>query len=187
LSSKEANAMSTSIEKGTLEVRSTQSDAYPRAQAVFAICALVILLLWLNVYPQHVGFWGSATDQFSYVSILSPAFFTEYLPWLNLCWVLALGLNIAHLSLGRWTLVTRLLDLGLAFLALNVVVSMIFGPAIFAVDPQAAGANSAWIPTAEAMVSALSLVAPFVLGVIALALVIDLIKKVIDLVRSVSP
>jgi hypothetical protein len=30
-------------------------------------------------------------------------------------------------------------------------------------------------------------VSPFVLGVIALALVIDLIKKVIDLVRSVSP
>jgi hypothetical protein len=184
LSSKEANAMSTSIEKGTLEVHSTQSDAYPRAQAVFAICALVILLLWLNVYPQHVGFWISATSAGSYVPVLSPAFFSEYLPWLNLCWMLALGLNIAHLSLGRWTLVTRLLDLGLAFLALNVVVAMIFGPPIFAVDPQL---DSATIPTAQTVTSTLAMIAPFVLGVIALGLVIDMIKKVVDLVRSISP
>ena len=179
--------MSTAMDRGTLAGQSTKSDAYPRAQAVFAICALVILLLWLNIYPQHVGFWISATDQFSYVPILSPAFFTEYLPWLNLCWVLALGLNIAHLSLGRWTLVTRLLDLGLAFLALNVVVAMIFGPAIFTVDAQAASADGAWTTTPQVAASALSMVTPFVLGVIALALVIDMLKKVIDLVRSISP
>ena len=179
--------MSPSMDRAALAAQSPKSDAYPRAQAVFGICALVILLLWFNIYPQRVGFWISATDAASYVPVLSPAFFVEYLPWLNLCWVLALGLNIAHLSLGRWTLVTRLLDLGLAFLALNVVVAMIFGPPIFAVDPQAASADSAWIPTAEAVVSALSLTAPFVLGVIALALVVDMIKKVVDLVRSISP
>ncbi len=167
--------------------RSPKSDIYPRAQAVFAICGLTILLLWLNLYPQHVGVWFAAGDGFSYVPILSPAFFTDYLPWLNLCWVLALGLNIAHLSLGRWTLATRLLDLGLAFLALNVVVSMIFGPAIFVVDPQATDAGSAWAPLAEVLASVLPLLTPFVLGFIALALVVDMLKKVVDLVRSISP
>lgn len=179
--------MSTSMDRTTVAVKSPQSDAYPRAQAVFAICALTILLVWVNIYPQHVGIWFAAADGVNYMPILSPAFFTDYLPWLNLCWVLALGLSIAHLSLGRWTLATRLLDLGLAFLALNVVVSMIFGPAIFAVDPQAAGAGSAWAPLAEVLASVLPMVTPFVLGVIALALVIDLLKKVIDLVRSISP
>jgi hypothetical protein len=162
-------------------------DRYPKGQAIAGICILVMLLLFFNYYPQRFGIWISALDADSYVPVLSQAFFEQYLPWLNLCWILALGLNIAHLSLGRWTLVTRLLDLGLAFIALNVVVSMIFGPAICAVDPQAASADSAWMPTAEAVVSAFSLVAPFVLGVIALALVIDMIKKVVDLVRSISP
>ncbi len=144
-------------------------DRYPKGQAIAGICILVMLLLFFNYYPQRFGIWISALDADSYVPVLSQAFFEQYLPWLNLCWILALGLNIAHLSLGRWTLVTRLLDLGLAFIALNVVVSMIF------------------MPTAEAVVSAFSLVAPFVLGVIALALVIDMIKKVVDLVRSISP
>jgi hypothetical protein len=176
--------MSTAMDRGTLATQSPKANTYPRAQAVFGICALTILLLWFNIYPQHVGIWVSATDGLSYVPILSPAFFTEYLPWLNLCWVLALGLNIAHLSLGRWTLATRLLDLGLAFLALNVVVAMIFGPAIFAVNLQVDGA---WMSTAQAVALALTRVAPFVLGVIALGLVIDMIKKVVDLVRSISP
>lgn len=90
---------------------------------MFGICALVILLLLFNFYPQHIGFWTSASDAGGYpqifgstpfVSILSPAFFEQFLPWLNMCWILALALNIAHVSLGRWTLATQLFDLGLA-------------------------------------------------------------------------
>lgn len=173
--------------QATYSTHSLKSNVYPRGQAVFAICALTILLMWLNLYPQHVGIWFTAGDGLSYTPILSPAFFTDYLPWLNLCWMLALGLNIAHLSLGRWTLATRLFDLGLALLVLNVVVSMIFGPAIFVVDPQAADAGSAWASSAEVMASFLPILSPFVLGVIALSLVIDMLKKVIDLVRSISP
>ena len=104
-----------------------------------------------------------------------------------MCWLLALGLNIAHLSLGRWTLATRLLDLGLAFLALNIVAAMIFGPSLFAVDPELITADSGSMSLAVTIASWLSLVAPFILGIIAIGLVIDLIKKVVDLVRSISP
>jgi hypothetical protein len=183
----EAASMSATTRHETLSSQPSRIDRYPKGQAIAGICILVALLLFFNYYPQRFGIWINALDADSYVPVLSPAFFEQYLPWLNLCWVLALGLNIAHLSLGRWTLVTRLLDLGLAFIALNVVVSMIFGPAIFAINTQMSSLDSAAASVAEAMVSAFNLVSPFVLGVIALALVIDLIKKVIDLVRSVSP
>lgn len=179
--------MSATTAGTTLSGPSKKLNVYPRGQAVFGICALVILLLLFNFYPQRIGVWVSATDELSFLPILSPAFFDQYLPWINLCWMLALGLNVAHLSLGRWTLATRLLDLGLAFLALNVVVSMIFGPAIFAIDAQAASVDGAWTSTVQAVVTVLSMVTPFVLGVIVLALVIDMIKKVVDLVRSISP
>lgn len=59
---------------------------------------------------------------------------------------------------------------------------MILGPASFAVDAQIVSVDA----TAQAVTSALSMVTPFILGVIALALVIDMIKKVIALVRSLS-
>ena len=179
--------MSATTHHETHSSQPARIDRYPKGQAVFNICALVILLLLFNYYPQRIGFWVSATDELSFLPILSPTFFDQYLPWINLCWVLALGLNIAHLSLGRWTLPTRLLDLGLAFLALNLAVFMIFGPAVFAVDAQAAGVDGAWTTTTQVVASVLSMVTPFVLGVIALVLVIDMIKKVVDLVRSISP
>ncbi len=167
--------------------RPSRIDRYPKGQAIAGICILVVLLLFFNYYPQRFGIWVNALDAGSYVPVLSQAFFEQYLPWLNLCWILALGLNIAHLSLGRWTLVTRLLDLLLALISLNLVVAMIFGPSIFAVDPSVANLDTASASVAEAIVSAMTLVSPWVLGVIALALVIDLIKKVVDLVRSISP
>ncbi len=179
--------MSATTTQTTLPATAQKMNIYPRGQAVFHICALVILLLLFNFYPQRVGFWVSATDASSFLPILSPAFFEQYLPWLNLCWLLALGLNIAHLSLGRWTLATRLLDLGLAFLALNIVAAMIFGPSLFAVDPELITADSGSMSLAVTIASWLSLVAPFILGIIAIGLVIDLIKKVVDLVRSISP
>lgn len=179
--------MSTIANPSGLSAPVQKSAVYPRGLAVFSICALVVLLVLFNYYPQRIGFWVSATDTESFVPILSPAFFEQYLPWINLCWMLALGLNIAHLALGRWTLATRLLDLGLAFLSLNIVVSMIFGPAIFAFGAQSAGLDEAWTTTAQTVASALSMVAPFVLGVIALGLMVDMIKKVVDLVRSISP
>jgi hypothetical protein len=179
--------MSTSVNQAVLSPQPRTVDSYPRAQAVFNICALVILLLLFNYYPQRVGIWVNGLDADSYLPVLSPAFFDLTLPWLNLCWILALGLNIAHLSLGRWTLATRLADLALAFIALNLVVSMIFGPSIFAVNTSATSLDSASVSVAEAIAAGLSLVAPWVLGVIGLALVVDLIKNVVGLVRSVSP
>ena len=179
--------MSATTHHETHSSQPARVDRYPKGQAIAGICILVMLLLFFNYYPERIGIWINALDADSYVPVLSPAFFEQYLPWLNLCWLLALGLHIAHLSLGRWTTATRLLDLGLAFIALNVVVAMIFGPAIFAVNAQAASVGGAWTTTAQAVASILSMLAPFILGVIALALVIDMIKKVVDLVRSFSP
>ncbi len=69
----------------------------------------------------------------------------------------------------------------------NVVVAIIFGPSIFAIDSQAADLDGAWTATAQTAASILSMLTPFVLGVIALGLVIDMLKKVVDLVRSISP
>ncbi|MEZ4769816.1 MAG: hypothetical protein R2844_15465 [Caldilineales bacterium] len=42
-------------------------------------------------------------------------------------------LNIAHLSLGRWTLVTRILDIVVIVFGLNILLAIIFGPSVNAV------------------------------------------------------
>jgi len=85
---------------------------------VFIIVAAAILF---NFFPQHVGFVKSATDPSTFTPLLGPGF-AAFLPWLNTYWLWAFCLCLAHLTLQRWTLGTRLIDLGLD----------LFGAAIFA-------------------------------------------------------
>jgi hypothetical protein len=82
------------------------------------ICAAAILF---NFFPQYVGFVRSATDLTTFTPLLGPGF-AAFLPWLNTYWLWAFCLCLAHLTLHRWTLGTRLIDLGLD----------LFGAAIFA-------------------------------------------------------
>ena len=62
-------------------------------------------------------------------------FLETWLPWFNLWWILALSLNIVHLSLGRWTLATRALDIVVIGLGLNIVLSLLFSSSATAFSP----------------------------------------------------
>jgi hypothetical protein len=92
---------------------------------LFIICAAAIVF---NFYPRAIGFWQSATDPTSFTSLLGPGF-APFLPWLNTYWLWAFCLCLANLTLRRWTLATRLLDL-----ALNLFAAAIFA-AMFADSP----------------------------------------------------
>ena len=76
---------------------------------LFLIIAVAILF---NFFPQRVGFVRSAADPTSFTPLLGPGF-AAFLPWLNTYWLWAFCLCLAHLVLRRWTLATRLTDLGL--------------------------------------------------------------------------
>lgn len=96
------------------------------AEPTIGLCFVVALATLFNFYPQHVGFWRSAADPQSFTPLLGPGF-DRFLPWLNAYWLWAFCLCVAHLTLRRWTPVTRLLDLALDIFGAVICATMFTG------------------------------------------------------------
>jgi hypothetical protein len=90
------------------------------AWPVVRMCGICALAVLFNFFSSKVGIVVSATDPSSFVPLLAPEF-RVHLPWLNLWWISAFGMCVAHLVLRRWTPVTRWADWGLYLLAVIVL------------------------------------------------------------------
>lgn len=176
--------MSATLDQTTATRNRREIDRFPKAKAIFNICAITIMMLILNLYPDRVGIWRFADDATSFVPVLNAAFLETWLPWFNLWWVLALSLNIVHLSLGRWTLATRILDIVVIVFGLNIILIMIFSPSVAAISTSLAAADIGWTQVMRDLAPLFDWIAPWILVVVAIAVGIDLIRKVIWLVRS---
>jgi hypothetical protein len=109
-----------------------KEDTYPPALAIFSIGILTVLLALFNTFPQYIGVGWVADGAWTFTPVLSPNFFVEYLPLLNILWGLSMALSFVHLGLRRWTLGTRIADLGLAIFGIYILFQMITGGPIFA-------------------------------------------------------
>jgi hypothetical protein len=106
---------------------------------VAGIVFTVIALCVFNLFPEWVGvsFVGSidgAPASWRTVPVLSPIFFTTYLPWLNALWVAQIGLSIVLLRQGRWQRATRVADFFLAVLSTFILYQMVFGPPLLTME-----------------------------------------------------
>lgn len=81
---------------------------------------LVIVLLIFNLFPDVIP-------------LLSPDFFTTYLPLLNVAWILSIVLNIVLLRQGRWQRITRLADSALKFYQAFIFYQIVTGPPILTI------------------------------------------------------
>jgi hypothetical protein len=104
-------------------------------EIVFTVIGLVVF----NVFPGRLGIGfvrslDGADGAWQFFPVLTEAFFTSYLPWLNVLWVAALGLKVVLLRQGRWQRLTRLLDVVLAVGNAFVLRQMVFGPSILSLD-----------------------------------------------------
>jgi hypothetical protein len=108
-----------------------------------------LLGLWVfNFYPQALGIAYSSENLTIFVPALSEAFF-RMLPWINVTWLLGIGLNLWLLRNGRWTPATRWCEIGLKISGVVIAVLLLQGPSILAleanslaqsqIDPTAAG------------------------------------------------
>jgi hypothetical protein len=159
-------------------------DAISSAGPIVEIIGTTIVLVLFNVLPQRIGVLISAVDPGSFVPLLSPVFFERYLPWLNVYWGLTLGLAFVNLVFQRWTVATRLVDIGINLLGLNIFVSMVFGPSILGVNPEWVEAGSAWVQVAQILVTPMSWIVTLVLVVVIFATIVELIKQTVGLVRA---
>ena len=104
----------------------------------------VIALIVFNFFPGWIGigFVGSVNGSptgWHTIALLSPAFFTTYLPLLNVLWILSIGLNVLLLRQGRWQRLTRLADFVLTVCGVFALYRMVSGPPILnmqAVTPE---------------------------------------------------
>ena len=116
------------------EIEDTDRTRIQIGGVIVETCLTMIALIVFNFFPQWigVGFMTSIDDtpaRWYTIPLLAPAFFTTYLPLINISWILQIALNVVLLRQGRWQLVTRLIDIALTAFGAFILYQMITGPA----------------------------------------------------------
>jgi hypothetical protein len=137
---------------------------------------IVIALIVFNFFPQWIGlnYVASVDDaprRWLSIPLLAPTFFSAYLPLLNMLWILNIGLNLVLLRQGKWQLLTRLFDFGLAIFGAIVCYRMLTGPPILSLEAI----------TPESLRQLLDSILPLLLKV---ALIIGLVSGVVEAARK---
>ena len=93
------------------------------AEIAFTVVALIVF----NFFPQIVGLGFLLNDRWTFLPLLSDAFF-RYLPFINALWCLQITLNLILLQRGRWETATRWLRFTLTGLGIALAVVLLAGP-----------------------------------------------------------
>jgi len=94
---------------------------------VTEIALTLVALAILNFFPQIIGFGFLLNDKWTFLPVLSDAFF-RYLPYINALWSLQITLNLFLLHRGRWETTTRWLRITLTALGISLAGVMLAGP-----------------------------------------------------------
>ena len=108
-------------EPGPDEVKMSETIA----TIIFTVAGLVIF----NLYPNVVGLAFNTDGVWTFIPILSAAFFT-YLPWINLLGVLQIAFSLYQLQQSTWTQFTRLGRIVLEVGTISLAVAMLKGPSL---------------------------------------------------------
>ncbi len=107
-------------------------DRVKYSELIASVVFTVIFMVILNQYPQVVGFGFLEQGKWTFISVLSPAFF-RYLPWINVLSLLGVILNLWLLRQGSWDTATRIISLALRLGTIALGIVMLAGPSILAI------------------------------------------------------
>ncbi len=134
---------STDWDPAELTQAPSPNEARPWEQVVSILFNFAALLIF-NFYPQLLSYTSSLNDPGSgaavWISIFSQEFYS-YLPWLNLLWILQIGLSLVLLRSRRWTVGSRLISIALKLIWIGIAIAMLRGPALLNLSN---AALSAW-------------------------------------------
>ena len=103
-------------------------DRVKFGEQVFETFFLVLFLIVLNLYPRIIGIGFFHENDWVFISpILTDAFFS-YLPWINIMFLLQIGLNVYLLRQGTWSMATRIMNIVLELGGIALAVAMLRGP-----------------------------------------------------------
>lgn len=104
-----------------------------RFELGFGMIWTVAFLILFNFYPEWIGVVTITDGEPGFFRFFAPAF-AVHVPWLTLWWTLELMLKSAVLVQGRWTRITRWLELALIPLTLYILNRIRTGPDIFTIE-----------------------------------------------------
>jgi len=152
-------------------------DAVSTRGAIGTIVFTLLALLVVNIYPQVLGAWFLKDGQWVNIPIFSQAFF-QMVPWLNVVWIMGIGLQVVLLRQRNWTALTRWFEIGLKILGIAIFYLLLRGPSILNIS------TDSFINVSISASSAATLVK--VLNVIAIiALINAIIVGVYEISKSV--
>ena len=151
-------------------------DEVKMSDAIATIIFTVIGLVVFNLYPGVVGIFFGTDGEWTFVPVLSDAFFT-YLPWINLIGVLQIVFNLYQLQQKVWTTFTRLCNIVIEVSSIALAIAMLTGPSL--IDMSAGKfAGSPLADIAEVLTKVMGFVPAIVLIVVIVIGVIEVAQMV---------
>jgi hypothetical protein len=134
-------------------------DKVNATEQIIGIIFLVLLLVLFNIYPQVLGFGFFAENDWVFIpGMLSEAFY-DYLPWINLLFLVEIVSAVYLLRKGTWSVGTRIANIIINLAGILLAAIMLSGPALvelsteqLAETPLAEAAEvlvwvASWVPT----------------------------------------
>jgi len=158
-------------------------DRVGLGEQIFELIFLVLFLVVFNLYPGILGVGFFSDGEWTFIApVLTKAFFS-YLPWINILFLLQIGLNLYLLRKGYQNTVSRVANILLELADIVLAVVMLRGPALVAMTPdQFAGTPLA--DAADFFAKGANLLPLLVLGVVIIASSIEVAQGVNRLLKS---
>lgn len=101
----------------------SKPDKVKRGELITEIFFTLLALIIFNFYLDKVGIYNNLNGQWSFTPILTQSF-VNYIPVLDLLWILTIALDVILLRKGFWQSGTRVFSIGVNALCIGIAASM---------------------------------------------------------------
>jgi len=158
-------------------------DRVKFGEQIFEIIFLVLFLVILNLYPGVIGFGFLDEGNWIFISpILTEAFF-HYLPWINVLFLLQIGIGVYLLRRGWWSTGLRIANIILELASIALAVVMLRGPALVALTAEQL-ANTPLAEEAQLFTTIINLAPTLALTVVIIISSIEVAQMIYHLVKG---
>lgn len=165
--------------------REPDPDRVKFAEQIFEVFFLVLFLIILNLYPGAIGLgFFNESDWVFITPILTEAFF-NYLPWINILFLLQIVFNVYLLRQGWWTTSLRIVNALLELGSIALAVAMLRGPDLVALGAEQL-ANTPLEESATLFVTLANLIPTLVLTIVIIVSSIEVAQTIYRLLKSKS-
>jgi hypothetical protein len=111
-------------------------DEVKYGEQIVGVLFLVLFLILFNIYPEVIRFGMFGENDWVFIPLaLSEAFF-NYLPWINILFLLEIGLAVYLIRAGVWSVATRVANIIINLAGIALAVAMLRGPSLIDLTPE---------------------------------------------------